>query len=81
MDSSIDNLKGEVEIFIKIFHEMKNVFLPTISFLTIGAPVFRWAKEFVTFVCDRCHTVVMDSVHKCFNVKTRFKADTCQLKR
>ena len=35
---------------------MNNFFLPTISFLTIGAPVFRWAKAFVTFVCKSCLT-------------------------
>ena len=31
-DSSIDNLKGEVDLFIKEFHQMKNVFLLTVSF-------------------------------------------------
>ena len=56
MDSSIDNLKGEVEFFIKVFHQMRNAFLPTVLFLAIGALVFRRAKASVTFVCKSCLT-------------------------
>ena len=35
---------------------MKNVFLPTVPFLAIGALVFRWTKASVTFVCKSCLT-------------------------
>ena len=35
---------------------MKMLFLPTVSFLAIGARVFRWAKASVTFVCKSCLT-------------------------
>ena len=35
---------------------MKNVFLPTVSFLAIGTLVFRRAKASVTFVCKSCLT-------------------------
>ena len=35
---------------------MKNAFLPTVSFLAIGALVFRWTKASVTFVCKSCLT-------------------------
>ena len=54
---------------------MKNVFLPTVSFLAIGALVFRWTKASVTFVCKSCLTghVGKESVHKYSGVKTRFK--------
>ena len=71
MDSSIYNLKDEVEFFIKVFHQMRNAFLSTVSFLAIGALVFRWTKASVTFVFK---SVGMESVHKCSGVKTRFKS-------
>ena len=35
---------------------MKMFFLPTVSFLAIGALVFRWTKASVTFVCKSCLT-------------------------
>ena len=63
---------------------MKNVFLPTVSFLAIGALVFRWTKASVTFVCKSCLTTAImlarslsTSVLVC---KRGLKADICQLK-
>ena len=35
---------------------MRNAFLPTVSFLAIGALVFSWAKASVTFVYKSCLT-------------------------
>ena len=35
---------------------MKNVFLPTVSFLAVGALEFRWKKASVTFLCKSCLT-------------------------
>ena len=63
---------------------MKMFFLPTVSFLAIGALVFRWTKASVTFVCKSCLTCAIMlawSLSTSVLVRKRgLKADICQLK-
>ena len=62
---------------------MKNAFLATVSFLTIGALVFRRAKASVTFVCKSCLTgaimLVWSLSTSVLVWKRGLKADICQL--
>ena len=51
---------------------MKNVFLPTVSSLAIGALVFRWTKASVTFVCKSCLTsAIMLHYNQPKNIKVK----------
>ena len=63
---------------------MKNAFLPTVSFLAIGALVFRWTKASVTFVCKSCLTsaimLAWSLSTSALMWKRGLKADICQLK-